>query len=646
MLGAAGCGTPAQQGDCGPYLTSGQCQVVRTQLGALDARPPPDPSNRFGRCVRDFSSECIEEDAAAQLGQRLFYDRCLSTNNDTACVTCHQPSQAFTDNRIRALTIPVMENGGTVHLPPIKNASTILSKTPPPAVEPMVDDDNNPLARWNPDTMHWEGMLRRPISSLGSANVNGTSRHAPGLYNLAYGGGFPTPNNERAYGVTWVPWDGRYDSVWSMVADVWEFGATHNTDRAHIAVRIGQKHRQWYEAMIGGPLYDFDEKKLSGGVMKYVYPRHGSPTGNPCWYSGKDSDCTTQNWTSMVPTDQVRANVNEVFVNAGKALAAYVRRLRSANAPYDRWLAGDQNAMSPPAQRGLGLFVGKAECVLCHNGPNFTDFRFHNLGVPSKDIEQRIAGSAVPQPPNDGGACFDGLGPTPVCPDPGRQAWQLRAAGQCPTDAAAIGGKNVTCQRVDQPDSLNKYDVAMDCRSAASDATDKDAECLASSMADPQKCAYTDGGSCQADPLCQWLDMGLPSIAPRCVARALPAELGQFKTASLRNVALTFPYMHNGLLSDYGPADRGKTTIDDPVPHLTKVVSFYNNGGGTPDVGTLDPLIHPLHLTASEIADLVEFLQALTDNSMYTSGDPLAMPPAGLGPNDPVDDCPDPPPYH
>jgi cytochrome c peroxidase len=66
----------------------------------------------------------------------------------------------------------------------------------------------------------------------------------------------------------------------------------------------------------------------------------------------------------------------------GKALAAFERTLISRNAPFDRYLAGDQQAMAASAVRGMALFKGKARCILCHNGPNFTDGQFHNLGVP------------------------------------------------------------------------------------------------------------------------------------------------------------------------------------------------------------------------------------------------------------------------
>jgi cytochrome c peroxidase len=64
-----------------------------------------------------------------------------------------------------------------------------------------------------------------------------------------------------------------------------------------------------------------------------------------------------------------------------KAIAAYERTILSGNAPYDRFQAGDQRALSPAAQRGLALFTGKARCEACHSGFNFTDEAYHNLGV-------------------------------------------------------------------------------------------------------------------------------------------------------------------------------------------------------------------------------------------------------------------------
>ncbi len=66
-----------------------------------------------------------------------------------------------------------------------------------------------------------------------------------------------------------------------------------------------------------------------------------------------------------------------------RALAAFERTLVTRNAPFDRYVKGDKDALSAAAVRGLALFQGKARCVVCHNGPNFTDGQFHNLGLPA-----------------------------------------------------------------------------------------------------------------------------------------------------------------------------------------------------------------------------------------------------------------------
>lgn len=64
-----------------------------------------------------------------------------------------------------------------------------------------------------------------------------------------------------------------------------------------------------------------------------------------------------------------------------KALAAYQRTIVSNTSPFDRWVQGDARAMNERQVNGLRLFVGKANCVACHSGPNFTDNGFHNVGL-------------------------------------------------------------------------------------------------------------------------------------------------------------------------------------------------------------------------------------------------------------------------
>lgn len=71
----------------------------------------------------------------------------------------------------------------------------------------------------------------------------------------------------------------------------------------------------------------------------------------------------------------------DLFRLAGQALAVYVRVAVSRDSAFDKWNAGDDVAMGADAVRGLTLFRGKAGCTLCHYGPLFTDFKFHNIAT-------------------------------------------------------------------------------------------------------------------------------------------------------------------------------------------------------------------------------------------------------------------------
>ena len=68
-----------------------------------------------------------------------------------------------------------------------------------------------------------------------------------------------------------------------------------------------------------------------------------------------------------------------------KALASFERTIISQGAPFDAWVHGKTTAISSSAQRGFDLFTGKANCVACHSGPNFTDEGFHNIGLNGDD---------------------------------------------------------------------------------------------------------------------------------------------------------------------------------------------------------------------------------------------------------------------
>ncbi len=85
--------------------------------------------------------------------------------------------------------------------------------------------------------------------------------------------------------------------------------------------------------------------------------------------------------------DQFKDVFDEPVSKAGiaKSLAAFQRTLVTRNSPLDRYLAGDKDALSAKARRGMRLFMGEADCIRCHNGPLLTDGKFYRLGVSFRD---------------------------------------------------------------------------------------------------------------------------------------------------------------------------------------------------------------------------------------------------------------------
>jgi cytochrome c peroxidase len=76
------------------------------------------------------------------------------------------------------------------------------------------------------------------------------------------------------------------------------------------------------------------------------------------------------------------------IISRGKielALATFERSIVSGEAPFDRWIKGDEGAISEAAKRGFDLFNGKAHCASCHSGWAFTDSSFHDIGTAKGD---------------------------------------------------------------------------------------------------------------------------------------------------------------------------------------------------------------------------------------------------------------------
>ncbi len=102
---------------------------------------------------------------------------------------------------------------------------------------------------------------------------------------------------------------------------------------------------------------------------------------------------------------------SERFTNEtmGQAIAAYERTLLANEAPFQRWLQGDETAMSDPQKQGALLFFGKAECSNCHNGPALNNLDFHALGMADLvDYPGQTFMTKEEDPTNLGRASFTG----------------------------------------------------------------------------------------------------------------------------------------------------------------------------------------------------------------------------------------------
>ena len=108
------------------------------------------------------------------------------------------------------------------------------------------------------------------------------------------------------------------------------------------------------------------------------------PVKNPL-HMNKNTDLLIQD-LNIVPGYKKR--FKKVFgtgitpAGISKALAAFQRTLVTSDSPFDQYMKEKKDAMSDAAKRGMSIFKGKGHCTLCHNGPNFTDQGFHNLGDP------------------------------------------------------------------------------------------------------------------------------------------------------------------------------------------------------------------------------------------------------------------------
>lgn len=172
-------------------------------------------------------------------------------------------------------------------------------------------------------------------------------------------------------GAAWSPflfWDGRRDSLWAQALVPMEDLREHAGTRAGYAYFVAGNYAERY-ARIFGALPSLDGVPDQAGPFGTAYQRAA--------------------WEALDAGR--REDVDRVFSNLGKAIAAFERSLVPTATRFDRFAAALAAGTEPEADAalsaeeiaGLRLFVGKAQCSTCHTGPRFTDDAFHNTGVPA-----------------------------------------------------------------------------------------------------------------------------------------------------------------------------------------------------------------------------------------------------------------------
>lgn len=172
----------------------------------------------------------------------------------------------------------------------------------------------------------------------------------------------------------WLFWDGRKDSQWAQALGPLENANEHGGNRTQYAHLIADVYKDEYEAIFGS-LPDVSTLPVLAGPVE-------------------DAEAKA-NWEAM--SGEERETVTRIYVNIGKAIAAYERTIMPGPSRFDQYvealLKDDKQtmevALTSDEVAGLKLFIGKGNCTDCHSGSLFTNNDFHNTGVPAaKDLPE------------------------------------------------------------------------------------------------------------------------------------------------------------------------------------------------------------------------------------------------------------------
>jgi cytochrome c peroxidase len=326
-LAVAGCSGGGGGGDA-PQVAGA---VGGAPGGPPPGGPPPPPGGDIDADLRarlaaaGVATPALrprEPDALIELGRNLFFDKVLSGNRNISCATCHHPTAGTGDD----LPLPLGEGASGLGAARTGTVSQVIPRNAPPLFH---------VGAVGTDRLFWDGRvsrdavgaLRTPAPALNGPTPARPDMTAQLTTALAAQAMFPVTSPEEMRG---DPGDNELADAADELA-VWD---------AIMARLVGINDG------------------TTGGIEAYrqlfaaAYPGLGT-------------------------FDEL------TFAHAARAIAAYEAASFSFfDTPLDRFLAGDDGALSLEAKRGGILFSGRARCSRCHGGPLLSDMRFHAIGAP------------------------------------------------------------------------------------------------------------------------------------------------------------------------------------------------------------------------------------------------------------------------
>jgi cytochrome c peroxidase len=532
LVSLAGCGKWADDLVCeGPNCEFTKSEWARVQTLANLGDPAPDPSNAFSAPTHPAYLDAVA------LGWRLYHDRHFAGP---------------------ATWLDQLGRG----VPSARAKRCELGQTGCDRMLLACSDCHEP-AHAGGDFTSRPGHVSE---GSGWYDVNGQQVLNAGHYRLMY-------------------WNGRSDSLWSQAVAVIESEVSMNGNRLEIVRRVWEQYRTEYNAIFNNlvdprfatlPKYPLPEFLERDALKALLNPLTGEctvttpgecPAGctaqadGKCWprfpLRGKQGRMLGCNRGMGEPYDDAFdcmaatdiETVNRAFANFGKAIGAYEAVLASDNSSFDKYVNGAHDSLTPSAVRGLKLFVGRASCIDCHKTALFSDQEFHDIGVPQQ-------GQLVP-------TVFDCVGDRcPCAPVP--------VDGSTPP-ATQPRWQSQQCLPWGYYNGLARLSTSIFRRDRS----------FSDTFGLPLGPFYTQ----LYDPT-----TGVDAMVPPDARTK-----GAWRTPSLRDVALTPPYMHDGVYR----------SLDDVIWH-------YDQGGTAGGGIHKAPELKPLLLSTQDRQDLVEFLKSLT----------------------------------